>query len=779
MHACRAKFFFMPNDTDSSESSVEAVIVVGAGLAGLSAAHMILECGGRVVLVERSNVVEPPRGNSARTCTGISGCCSRVQIEEGYSDSPAIFMDDILKNQAKKSDLIEVLCEKSGEAVDWLGSKFDLAFVVSRSGAHSVERTHKCNSRSTGLSITSALAKSALEVARDSPDKLQIITGARVQSLEKNPKTGQVCGVIYESEGKNETLHGPVVLATGGFGADLASEASLVKTYRPDLGELSTACNLDTTSGDGIRMGEAVGAKTVDMMYIQLHPCGLVDPANPESREKLIASESLRGDGGIILNREGIRFVNELSKRDELSNELRKHKGMGPFRLVLNSRISKHVKKYLDEYKEQGLVVSFESGNELAESMGVDPNVLESSFAEYNRNSEISKADANSQLPFTDKFGKSAFRNCPFQMSDSFHVALIEPVIHHCIGGLAITPQAHVVKTGTTLVPIPGLYAAGEVAEGVHACANPLAGNDLLDCVVFGRMAGLTASRDLYGADYVEAHTNPERIREIWEAKIHRQEEIRAARMTQVGELKHQIEGLSVRIREEGREMEIACKKAASDFVSIDPRLSALRFNASGKSISELLSVADAKGLATEIRLKRKQGEDDVQHAKHTEEELAKRRTQILDECEKLKKQKKKLISDNEKLTVKIEALRNSSSVIREIHQAEEEVKNFETRQQQAEAEKSALEAQLAASLANGQKEVADLVEKTKEVGIMMGIEKVEQKRQLSELGEVIAALKPKLSFEKHFAVVSAELASNAECPVFQQPLRIPPMLGG
>merc|ERR1711924_303225 len=81
--------------------------------------------------------------------------------------------------------------------------------------------------------------------------------------------------------------------------------------------------------------------------------------------------------------------------------------------------------------------------------------------------------------------------------AEPFYVAIITPVIHYCMGGLEVTAEAEVIsKSGV----IPGLYAAGEIAGGVHG-NNRLGGNSLLDCVVFGRVAGKAASKYIMGAD--------------------------------------------------------------------------------------------------------------------------------------------------------------------------------------------------------------------------------------------------------------------------------------
>ena len=83
----------------------------------------------------------------------------------------------------------------------------------------------------------------------------------------------------------------------------------------------------------------------------------------------------------------------------------------------------------------------------------------------------------------------------PLDINDNFHVSIVEPVVHYCMGGLDISPAAEVVSNGKVM---PGLFATGEVCGGVHG-KNRLGGNSLLDCVVFGRVSGDSASAYLFG----------------------------------------------------------------------------------------------------------------------------------------------------------------------------------------------------------------------------------------------------------------------------------------
>ena len=184
-----------------------------------------------------------------------------------------IFIADTLKGGAKKPELAKVLCANSAADVDWLVDKFDLDLsLVARLGAHSQPRTHRGKERFPGMTITYALIQ-MLEKVAEKTNRARIITKAEVFKLLQNGSA--VVGCEYKKAGKVVKEFGPMVLASGGFGAD-----SLLATYRPDLLHLPTT-NGEHCTGDAIKMGEAIGAATIDLEWVQVHPTGLVKPDDP------------------------------------------------------------------------------------------------------------------------------------------------------------------------------------------------------------------------------------------------------------------------------------------------------------------------------------------------------------------------------------------------------------------------------------------------------------------------------------------------------------------
>ncbi|KAH7155808.1 FAD binding domain-containing protein [Dactylonectria estremocensis] len=460
------------------------IIVVGGGLSGLSAAHTIYLAGGNVIVLDKQGFFG---GNSTKATSGINGALTRTQVEHGIPDSVQKFYDDTLKSARDKArpDLIKVLTYKSAAAVEWLQDEFNLDLtLVSRLGGHSEPRTHRGHdAKFPGMAITYALMQRLEELAEAEPGRVEIVKKARVTSLNKEGNA--VTGVTYEFDGESHTVDGPVVLATGGYAADF-TETSLLKQHRPDTYGLATTNGTHAT-GDGQKMVMAIGGNGIDMDKVQVHPTGLVDPKDPGSKWKFLAAEALRGEGGLLLNADGDRFCDELGHRDYVSGMMwkEKEKSKFPIRLVLNSKASNTLDFHTRHYSGRGLMKKM-TGAELAKEIGCTPDHLQSTFKSYN-----SIADGKEK----DPWGKKFFPNLPLDINDDFHVSLMEPVLHFTMGGIEINDKAEVLNQDKK--PFDGLYACGELAGGVHG-ANRLGGSSLLGCVVYGRVAGDTASNFLF-----------------------------------------------------------------------------------------------------------------------------------------------------------------------------------------------------------------------------------------------------------------------------------------
>ncbi|MCJ1262184.1 hypothetical protein MMC22_002054 [Lobaria immixta] len=460
------------------------VIVVGGGLSGLSAAHTIYLAGGNVLLLDKNNFFG---GNSTKATSGINGALTRTQVDEKIGDSVKQFYDDTLKSARDKArpDLIKVLTYKSAAAVEWLQDVFNLDLtLVSRLGGHSQPRTHRGHdAKFPGMAITYALMQRLEELVESDPERVQIIKKARVTAVNKDGN--KVTGVSYEFGGEQCSVDGVVVLATGGYAADF-TETSLLKKHRPDTYDLASTNGTHAT-GDGLKMLMAIGGQGIDLDKVQVHPTGLVDPKDPGSKWKFLAAEALRGEGGLLLNAKGQRFADELGHRDYVSGEMWKEKEAKkwPIRLVLNSKASNVLDFHTRHYSGRGLMKKM-TGKELAKDIGCSEDALQKTFLDYNDIADGKKKDP---------FGKKFFHNLPFDINDTFHVAVMEPVLHFTMGGIEINDKAQVLNADGA--PFDGLYACGELAGGVHG-ANRLGGSSLLGCVVYGRVAGDSASQYLF-----------------------------------------------------------------------------------------------------------------------------------------------------------------------------------------------------------------------------------------------------------------------------------------
>merc|ERR1719393_98277 len=346
----------------------DQVVVVGGGLAGVSACNTVGENGGKTVLIDKSSFCG---GNSTKATSGINGAETRSQRKLDISDSTDLFTKDTLKGGAKRPEIAKVLCENSGRDVEWLMDVFNLDLsLVARLGGHSAPRTHRGKERFPGMTITYALIQMVEKIA-EKTDKARIITKAKATTLLQN-KAGTVTGVIYEKGGVQFQEHGPVIIGTGGFGADFTANSLLAK-YRPDLMHLPTT-NGEHCTGDGIKMCQAIGAKTIDLEWVQVHPTGLVKPDEPDAKIKFLAAEALRGVGGIVLDASGKRFANELGRRDYVTGEMWKNKP--PFRLCLNKAASDEIMWHCKHYTGRGVMKFYENGEALAKDMGVTLQTL-------------------------------------------------------------------------------------------------------------------------------------------------------------------------------------------------------------------------------------------------------------------------------------------------------------------------------------------------------------------------------------------------------------------
>ncbi len=458
---------------------------------------------GTLIFVSYNVYHSSSSGNSTKATSGINGAGTKTQKKMGIPDTAEIFTEDCLRGGSKSPQLAKTMCDESAACVDWLMDKFGLDLsLVSRLGGHSQPRTHRGKERFPGMTITFALMERYEKMCEGKDGRAKLVNKAKGTKLITGAKPTDVIGCEWtDKDGVNHKSYGPVILATGGFGADFTPDSLLAK-YRPDLMHLPTT-NGEHCTGDGIKMGQAIGANTVDLEWVQVHPTGLVKPDDADAKVKFLAAEALRGVGGLLIDANGNRFCNELGRRDYVTGEM--WNNQPPFRLVLNQKSTEEIKWHCLHYEGRGVMKKFSNGGALAAEMKIPADKIAETFTKHNQLAEKAATDPEGG-PYNayptgkswDQFGKKFFSNTPTSMTEELYVAIVTPVIHYTMGGLEITPAAEVKHTSGCLVN--GLYAAGEIMGGVHG-QNRLGGNSLLDCVVYGRIAGRTAASYSSGRD--------------------------------------------------------------------------------------------------------------------------------------------------------------------------------------------------------------------------------------------------------------------------------------
>ena len=493
----------------AEDSTVEAdVVSVGAGGAGMTAAITAANEGKSVVIVESQAMVG---GNSVRATGGMNAAKTVYQDENtfeqaagvektlasaaekyadnetitalaatvaeqwaayqanptGYFDSVELMELDTMIGGKGINDpaLVETLCEGTADAIDWLDENGITLHNVSSFGGASVKRIHRpVGDDGKVVSVGSymiprlqqACEKAGVQILLSTTAEEILTDGGKAVGIKAIGATGETVTVNAKA----------VILASGGFGANL----DMVVEYKPELKGFMTT-NAPGILGQGIAMAQAIGADTVDMDQIQIHPTVQYDSA-------ALITEGLRGDGAILVNAEGKRFIDEVGTRDVVSAAEVAQTG-GYSWLVVDQKMA-DASSVIQGYIKKGYTVEGKTYEELAEAMGVDSAAFAETMANWNQ-CVADKTDA--------EFGRTSFAN-PLDTAP-YYAIKVTAGVHHTMGGLKIDTNTEVLDAEGNA--IPGLFAAGEITGGVHG-ANRLGGNAVADFTVFGRIAGKAAS---------------------------------------------------------------------------------------------------------------------------------------------------------------------------------------------------------------------------------------------------------------------------------------------
>lgn len=436
------------------------VVVVGSGGAGMAAAISAKDAGANVVILEKMPLVG---GNTAKSSAGMNASETKFQKEQGIADSNDKFFEETLAGGKNTNDqeLLRYFVDHSAEAIDWLDSLDIKLSNITTTGGMGERRTHRpADGSAVGGYLVDGLYANVVE--------RQIPTFVNADVTDILDEDGKVTGVTVNLAGKEKTIKAKaVVLATGGFGANM----DMVTKFKPELkGYVST--NQAGSTGDGIALAEDQGAATVDLEQIQIHP-------TVEQSSAYLITEAVRGEGAILVNQAGQRFVNEMLTRDKVSaaiNALTPNHAYVIFDQALRGRV-----KAIEQYDSKGLVVKGESLEELAKAIEVPAEALTATLETWNK-AVADKADST--------FNRETAMDNDLSQGP-FYAIKVSPGIHHTMGGLKINTQAQVLNT--TGQAITGLYAAGEVTGGIHG-QNRIGGNAVADIIIFGRQAGNQAA---------------------------------------------------------------------------------------------------------------------------------------------------------------------------------------------------------------------------------------------------------------------------------------------
>ena len=444
------------------------VVVIGGGGAGLSAAIEAKSAGANVVLLEKMSSVG---GNTLVSGGGLNVPGTDQQKELGVEDSVELFIEDTMNggDNINKRELVTVIAENALPTTKWLIDEVNVEFMPDRLqqfGGHSVARALiPKNNQGTEL----------IKKLKNYSDDLGVVfkmeTRAEKLIVDENDR---VVGVMAtNSAGQEITFNANkgVIIASGGFGANI----EMRKQYAPEKDEKYKTTDLAGTTGDGIIMAEGLDADLIHMEYIQTYPT-----CNPKTGIISYVANS-RFDGAVLLNQEGTRFVEEMDRRDVISEGILSQTNQEAY-LVWGQEVEEvgnmtevHKNEY-DVFENMDLIYKADTLEELAEHYNIDKTKFMESIEKYN-----GYVDNGKDEEFNRRGSLKHIAEGPF------YIQKVAPAIHHTMGGIVINEDSRVLNKDGNI--IQGLFAAGEVTGGIHG-TNRLGGNAVTDVIVFGRIAG-------------------------------------------------------------------------------------------------------------------------------------------------------------------------------------------------------------------------------------------------------------------------------------------------
>lgn len=460
-------------ETEKRESEYTAdVIVIGAGGAGLTAAITAADNGASVIVLEKMPI---QGGNTLISGGEYAAPGNWIQTEEGIEDNAEQFYNDILKGGDNENDpsLVRVLAKNALAGANWLKDYIGMEFEdhMLFFGGHSVERS-LVPKNATGYEMISKLTAKLNE--KNVPLHKNTAATEFIQNQE-----GKVTGVKAQYGNQTVTYNAnkAVILATGGFGANLDMRVKYNETINENI--LST--NTVGSKGDGIEMAERIGAQLTDMGYIQTYPT-----CDAQSGALLYVGDVRMEGRSILVNKEGRRFVEELERRDVISNAVIEQTGGVSYMFWDESAMADSGLAITHEAEYNGLIlrkqlIKADTIEEAAAFFDIDAAELKKTVENYNQYAKDGK-----DLEFNKRGELVPFGEGPY------YIMVSKPAVHHTMGGVKINTEAQVVDIDGNV--IDGLFAAGEVTGDIHG-TNRLGSDAIADITVFGRIAGQNAAK--------------------------------------------------------------------------------------------------------------------------------------------------------------------------------------------------------------------------------------------------------------------------------------------
>jgi L-aspartate oxidase len=468
-------------------------IVIGSGIAGLRAAIELARVGARVTVLTKESTTE---SNTEYAQGGIAVALSE-EDEVSLHEEDTINAGAGLCDQEAVRAMVEDGPTLIQELIDW-GTQFDreggrLAFT--QEAAHSRRRILHAHGDATGREIVRAL------IARARAEReISFLAHAATEALLLSD--GRCSGVLYLDplvRAPRELYARAVVLASGGAGQ------LFLHTTNPAV-----------ATGDGMAMAYEAGAELSDMEFVQFHPTAL----NIEGAPRFLLSEAMRGEGGVLRNAEGERFMPRYHERAELA----------PRDVVSRSIVA-------------------EMDRTATRTVYLDMTSLEARF-------------------LVRRFPKIYETCLRYGLDLTVDLLPVSPAAHYFMGGVRTDLMGRAEG-------LPGLYAAGEVAcTGVHG-ANRLASNSLLEGLVFGARAGRAAAADRPHGSHAAHHAEAVRAggdeldeRRTGEIAFAVRKRVRRLMWERVGILRSR-EGLQRALKEFEQISQAPLTRASRNFLSV------------------------------------------------------------------------------------------------------------------------------------------------------------------------------------------------------------------